>query len=157
MKKTLASFLAILLIVGMLSFAFVGDGHCDEKAPETITLVWPPDCTAVDYDDLHSIADYLLLFAWTEVKGSEGYLMTLIFDRGDGGKLLRWDGPILNQYLIFLEGLAIWPIPLDEAGWNAIAPYVITWQVRALEKGNDFSSVTAVSPKHYFTLNPVVE
>ena len=157
MKKVLLIFLPVLLLLALVlgrSSARAGDSVALTQ-PNNLTLVWPQDCTAINYDDFHSVADYLLAFAWYHVKDTKGYLLSLLLDKG-GGDFVRWEGVIPLQYLVFLQGIAILPLPLDEPSWNALAPYVITWQVRALADVNDFTSVIAESPEYAFTMNPVV-
>ena len=155
MKKVVVGCLVLLLLLSMGSFAFASDLSLQDSAA-SITLVWPQDCTAVNYDDFHSVADYLLVLAWYHVDGTKGYMLSLFLDKG-GGDFGRWEGVIPVEYLVFIQGIAILPLPLEEATWNALAPYEITWQVRALSDISDLTSVSAVSSQYAFTMNPVVK
>lgn len=155
LSVALAFALAFALVMGATAAWSEDDGALLTQ-DNNLTLVWPQDCTAINYDDFHSVADYLLVFAWYHVKDAEGYLLSLVLDKG-GGDFVRWDGAIPLQYLVFLQGIAILPLPLDEASWNALAPYVISWQVRALSDVTDYTSIIATSPKYAFTMNPVLK
>ncbi len=154
MKRLAVATLALVLLISSGSWAWAQDQSLQDS-PATVTLVWPQDCTAINYDDLHSIADYLLVLAWYHVEDAKAYLLSMLFDKG-GGEFGEWDGIVSLQYVVLWEGLAILPFLLDEATWNALASYVITWQVRALSDPTDPTSVIAVSPKFAFTMNPVV-
>lgn len=155
MRRVIIGFLLLVLLISMGSRALADNLYLQDSAA-SITLVWPQDCTAINYDDFHSIADYLLILAWYHVDGAKGYILSLFFDKG-GGDLARWDGVVSLQYLVMYEGLALLPFMLDETTWNALAPYVISWQVRALSNINDLTSVMAVSPKYAFTMNPAIK
>ena len=118
-----------------------------------VSLVWPSDNSAINYDDF-SAADYLVVFAWNKVDSAKGYLLSLELDDGSGSSIT---GQVVfsgDNGLIEAGNLVGIYFKLDKAGWNALVPYTVTWQVSALSDPNDLSSILGTSEKYSFTFNP---
>ena len=127
--------------------------YCSGGEGPVVSLVWPQKNSAVNYNDF-SAADYLLVFAWNKVENAKGYLLWLRLDDRINEPMEASVVLSAINGLIEVGDLAGIYFVLDEASWNALVPYKVSWQVSALGDPNDLSSILATSPKASFTFNP---
>ena len=117
-----------------------------------ISLVWPEDNSAINYNDFEA-ADYMVVFAWNKVENAKGYLLSLSLDDGSGTPVTGQAVLSASNGLIEAGDLAGIYFVLDQAGWNSLVPYTVTWQVSALSDPNDLNSIMGSSDKYSFTFN----
>jgi hypothetical protein len=118
-----------------------------------VSLVWPKDQASINYDDF-AAADYLVVFAWNRVENAKGYLLWLKLDDGENEP---WEASVVlysGNGLVEAGDLAGIYLVLNEAGWNSLVPYEVSWQVSALSDPEDLDSIMGTSERQSFTFNP---